>query len=112
MNKKGIITTILVVQLIFLAIITMATIQSERETFAKNTQFKKIAAYRMTSLYTDVSGDISDLRQINSTDEAMDQYIDMVNSTVPMNYNLEINISDTSLSLYDKNLEIAKEGTI
>ena len=111
-SKKAIISTLLIIQLVFLLLITMTNLQVERQNFSKSFQFKRIAAYKMYALYGDISNDIHNLKEINSTDSTIMSYVQMVNASVPKEYGLEININATHLYIHDRNLEISKEGSI
>jgi hypothetical protein len=112
LSKKAMITTLLIVQLIFLVIITMSALQSQRENFSQTTQFRKIAADRIKTLYYDIAGDISTLKDINASESSMQQYISFAETNVPAYYGVEIVINSSYLSLYDHSLEISKEGQI
>ena len=111
-SKKGIISTLLVIQLVFLLLITMSNVQLEKQKFSQEAQFNRIAAYKVYTLYGDVFNDINYLKQINATGNSIGQYVIVVNNYIPKEYGLETNINSTHIYIHDKYLEISKEGLV
>ncbi len=110
--RKGILSTILVIQLILLVLVTFSSIQSKREIFVVENQYQRLSAYKMASSFYDIKYDMHYLREKNATSETIDNYLSFVNQTYKENYFLDIYINKDYLKLVDSSLEMQKEGDI
>jgi len=112
MNKKAIIATILVVQLVLLVLLTFSTLKYEKESFSNELTVTAVASFRLTSTYNAISEDMSYLRTKGADNETINQYIYFVNSTFNNYFNSEIKFNQTYLAITDKQLEMQKESDI
>lgn len=111
-NKKGIISTILVIQLIFMTLIAMTSLRTERDNFVFENEFSRIAAHKIVFAFDDISGDISFLNEHGADAETIEEYVEMVNLTTEQYFLLEIELNSTYLILKDNLLDMEKEGEI
>jgi hypothetical protein len=112
MNKKGIFSTILVIQLIFLVLLSIYIIQDEKTMFEHEKEYRRLAAYRINGLYEDIEeGWIElDSNHLNANDETKQTYVEFINNEFA-DYNLiDIEFNSSYLKISDSNLEIVKEG--
>ena len=110
--RKGILATVLVIQLILLILVTFSTIQEKNTAFAMTDRYNRLSAYRIASAFADINHDIRYLEYLNSTNETIDGYISFVNQTFKEEYFMDINITRGHLVIEDKALEMKKEGVI
>ncbi len=112
MKRRGILSTILVIQLVLLLILTVSQIQSEKEHFSTQQQFERIAAYKISSSFENIRTNIEFLREINATEESINIYLEYVNNTYGGIYFTNIHLNQTHLILMDEAFEMRKEGLI
>ena len=114
MNKKGIFATLLVVQLVFLVILTLFVVQNEKIEFEHNKEYQRLASYRIASTYEDVQEGYIYLIDKNANSQAMISYENFINNEFSKYYLIDINLNITNnyLIIKDKNLEITKEGSL
>jgi len=112
MTKKGILSTILVIQLILLVLLTFSSLQAKRETFTIQNQYQRMAAYRIASSFADIYHDYEYLKDKNMSNDSLNDYISFVNSTFKEKFLLDIYFNDTHLIIEDKHLEMRKEGDV
>lgn len=115
MNKKGIFATILVIQLIFLVLLTIFVIQNEKSNFEYEKEYRRLAAYRINAYYEDIEEDLNDLKTRlgmpnGVTQQTIDDYIAYVNQEFAQNNLVNIELNESYLKISDSNLEIVKEG--
>ncbi|MCD6575952.1 MAG: hypothetical protein J7K73_02215 [Nanoarchaeota archaeon] len=110
--KKGILSTILVIQLILLVLITFSNLQAKRETFVIESQYQRLGAYKIASSFYDIKYDKTYLLEKNATNSTISDYIHFVNSTYEKNFLLDISINSTYLEIKDSKLEMEKGGSI
>lgn len=111
-NKKAIISTILVIQLIVITLLAMTTLKTEREKFIFENEFNRIAAHKMYFSFEDISGDIAFLKESGAGQETIDEYTNMVENTAEECFLLQIELNDTHLILKDNLLDMEKGGLI
>ena len=112
MNKKGIIATLLVIQLILMIVTVFNETLAEKESFSLRNKYQRIASYRLTSSFEDVSSDLQFLKSKNSSDKAMQMYIEMVDNTFSNFYFMNITLNESNVKIIDENNEMIKWGTI
>jgi hypothetical protein len=112
LNKKGIFATILVIQLIFLVVLTIFVVQNETAQFEHQKEYRRIASYRIASAFEDVQEGVNYLRSLNPDDATLAAYNTFVNSTFGSYYKIDIEFNGSYLKISDNNLEIVKEGWI
>ena len=110
--KKGILSTILVIQLILLVLLTFSSLQAKRETFTIQNQYQRMAAYRTAASFVDIAHDYEYLKDKNATADSLKDYISFVNNTFKEKFLLDIYFNGTHLVIEDKHLEMRKEGDI
>lgn len=110
--KKGILSTILVIQLILLVLITFSNLQAKKETFNIESQYQRLGAYKLASSFYDIKYDKLYLMEKNATNQTIDEYISFVNRTYKSNFLLDVYINSSYLSIKDLKLEMEKEGEI
>ncbi len=110
--KKGILATILVIQLILLVLLTFTNLQTKRETFSVENQYQRISAYRMASTFADIEHDVYYLKSKNVTNKTLGGYIQFVNDTFEQMFLMDITFNTTYLVIKDTRLEMIKEGKI
>ncbi len=110
--KKGILATILTIQLILLVLITFSQLQVERESFVLKNQYQVVSAYRVAGNFFDIQRDINYLNERNSTEETLNDFFNLIECTYPEIYSSEIFVNESFIRITDKNLEIIKEGVI
>ena len=110
--RRGILATVLVIQLILLILVTFSTVQEKSASFAMTDKYHRLSAYRIASAFADIHHDIEYLKTLNATNETIDSYISFVNQTFKEEYLMDINISSSYLIIEDKALEMKKEGVI
>jgi hypothetical protein len=110
MNKKGIFATILVVQLLFLVILTISVVEHEKINFEYDKEYRRLAAYRINALYEDVEEGMAYLDLLNADTTTKNTYINYITTDFSDIHLIEIEFNGTYLKIYDSNLEIGKEG--
>lgn len=110
--RKGILSTILVIQLVLLLLLTLSQMQYEKEQFSTEQQFQRIATYKIASSFENIKSDAEYLRNINSTEETTTIYLEYVNNTYEDIYLTNILINETHIIITDNKFEMRKEGTI
>ncbi len=110
--KKGVLTTILTIQLILLVLITFSQLQAEREYFEFENQHQIISSYRISSNFFDIRSDILYMKEKEVTNETMNTYLNLINSTYTSLFSSEIYVNDSYIRIFDENLRINKEGFI
>ena len=94
-----------------MCLFAFTTLQIERERFEFQNQFERIAAHKIQNVYEDIHLDLNYLN-IESNNETIDEYYNMVNSTFDSEYFLQIDLNQTHVIILDENLEMIKEGVI
>ena len=112
MNKKGIIATLLVIQLILMIVTVFNETLAEKESFSLRNKYQRIASYRLTSSFEDVSSDLQFLKSKNSSNKSMQMYIEMVDNTFSNFYFMNITLNESNVKIIDENNEMIKWGTI
>ncbi|MCD6547385.1 MAG: hypothetical protein J7K22_02420 [Nanoarchaeota archaeon] len=110
--KKGVLSTILVIQLILLVLLTFSKLQAERESFSIEYQYQRLSSYRIAAAFEDISYDVYYLKKMNSTSQTIEDYISFVNNTFKEKFLLDIELNSSYLVIKDRNLELQKEGKI
>ena len=111
-NKKGIISTILIINLIFMTLLAMTSLRTERDNFVFENEFSRIAAHKISFAFDDIQGDIIFLKENGAGEETINEYINMVDSTAEQYLLLDTHINSTYLILKDNLLDMGKEGEI
>ncbi len=110
--KKGVLTTILTIQLILLVLLTFSQLQAEREYFEFEHQHQIISSYRISSNFFDIKSDINYMQEKEVTNDTMDNYINLIDSTYTKLFFSEIYLNESYINIYDENMGINKEGYI
>lgn len=110
--KKGILSTILVIQLILLTLLTFSNLQARRTSFSLENQYRRISAYRISSAFNDISSDLLYLKEKNANEETITSYISLINKTFENEFLMEISINESYILIKDEKLEIVKGGWI
>lgn len=110
--KKGILSTILVIQLILLLVFTISQLEYEKENFAVEQQFQRISAIKISSSFNNINRNVENLKNMNATDETFNLYINYVNNTYENIYFSHIFLNESYLKISDYVLEMSKEGLI
>lgn len=109
MNKKSLITTILVVQLILLVLITFSTLKLQKTSSTNDLTVISVSAFSLTSTYNALTEDITYLNNRHADNETLDRYVYFVNLTFNNYYNYEITFNRTYLLLRDPGFEMQKD---
>lgn len=109
MNKKGIFATILVIQLIFLVILTIFVIQNEQTQFQYDKEYRVVASYRIATIYDDIVEGLQYLQSKNATASTLNTYVDYINTDFADYYGIDIEFNESYIKIQDSNLEIVKE---
>ena len=109
MNKKGIFATILVIQLIFLVILTIFVVQNERTRFEYEREYRVLSAYRISAIYDDVVEGLHYLQDKNADASTIDSYENFINTDFADFYGIDIEFNESYIKIADTNLEIVKE---
>jgi len=109
MNKKGIFATILVIQLVFLVILTIFVVQNERVQFEYDKEFRVVASYRISAIYDDVVEGLNYLHSKNANAETITTYVDYINTDFAEYYGIDIEFNESYIKIEDSSLEIVKE---
>jgi uncharacterized protein YpmS len=112
LNKKRIFATILVIQLIFLVILTIFVVQNETAQFEHEKEYRTIASYRIASAFADIQEGTNYLRSLNADNTTLNAYNFFVNTTFGNYYKIDVQFNGSYLRISDSNLEIMKEGWI
>jgi hypothetical protein len=108
-NKKAILATVLVVQLVLIILISVSMVRSERVLFAHKNEFSRLAAYRVADSYDNIEYDLSYLEARNATNQTMNTYISYVYTVFPTYSFLDFEVNRSYIRLQDHSLEIIKE---
>jgi hypothetical protein len=108
-NKKAILATVLVVQLILLILITVSTVRSDRIQFSHQNDFRRLSAYRIADVADNIQYDLTYIKSKNSTNETMTSYLNFLYIAFPQYNFLQFQINSTYIRLADPNLELLKE---
>jgi hypothetical protein len=108
-NKKGIFATILVIQLIFLVILTIFVVQNERIQFEHDKEYRVVASYRIAAIYDDVVEGLNYLHSKNANAETITDYVDYINTDFAEYYGIDIEFNESYIKIEDSSLEIVKE---
>jgi hypothetical protein len=109
MNKKGIFATILVIQLIFLVVLTIFVVQNEKVQFEYDKEYRRVASYRIAAIYDDVIEGLDYLHDKNANSQTIDSYINFINTDFAEYYLIDIEFNESYIKIADDNLEIVKE---
>jgi hypothetical protein len=109
LNKKAILATVLVVQLILLALITISTVRSDKILFSHENDFRRLSAYRVADISDNLGYDLNYLTAKNSTNETFNLYLNFLYIVFPQYNFLDFQVNRTYVRLTDRNLEISKE---
>ena len=112
MNRKGIVATLLTIQIVLILITAFTLAISEKEEFDIQNRYQRIAAYRMMSSFEDISYDIEYLKDINSTNSTINDYIYFVNETFQDYFVVDIKVNQSFLKITDSEVEMTKWGNI
>ena len=108
-NKKAILATVLVVQLVLLVLITISIVRSDRIQFSHENDFRRLSAYRIADIADNLEYDMNYLKAKNSTNETFNSYLNFVYIVFPQYNFLEFQINRTYIKLADPSLELSKE---
>lgn len=109
LNKKGILATVLVVQLILLMLITVSVVRSDRIQFSHENDFRRLSAYRIADISDNLEYDMTYLKTKNSTNETFNAYLSYVYVIFPQYNLLDFQMNKTYIRLADQSLELSKE---
>ena len=109
MNKKGIFATILVIQLIFLVVLTIFVVQNERLQFEYDKEYRVVASYRIVAIYDDITEGLNYLHSKNANAQTITSYVDYINTDFADYYGIDIEFNESYIRIQDSNLEIVKE---
>ncbi|HDQ60011.1 MAG TPA: hypothetical protein ENN30_02350 [Candidatus Woesearchaeota archaeon] len=112
MNKKGILATLLVIKIVLMLITTFSLAIAEKEDFSISNQYQRIASYRLTSSFEDISSDMQYLKNLNATQDSLDEYMAFVDETFSDYFVIDLELNQTFLTITDSNLEMIKRGKV
>lgn len=109
MNRKGVFATILVIQLLFLVVLTIFVVQNERMQFEYDKEYRVVASYRIAAIYDDISEGLNYLHSKNADAATIASYVDYINTDFEEYYGIDIEFNESYIQIQDANLEIVKE---
>jgi len=111
LNKKGIIISVLVVELIFLLLISFEELRSSRNIFIDDNSVRNIAAYKLSSIFNDIYSDYSSLIAYDSDNYTKDYYFNFINLNFKNYSEYNLNFLPQNLTISDDYFEMKKFKT-
>jgi hypothetical protein len=111
MNKKGVIISLLVLELIFLILTSFTELRANREIFVDDNSVRRIAAYKLASNFNDINTDYNYLLAYKADQSTLAAYRNFVTSNFNNYSNIDILLNGTQLTMTDSYFEMIKTIT-
>ena len=108
MNRKAIITTLLVIQLILLVLLTFSVLKYQKNTYQDAINVRSVAAARMVSYFNAIGYDIGYLKCRGADNETLNNYTYFVRITFNNYSGAQITLNSTYMAIKDSGLEMQK----
>jgi hypothetical protein len=112
MNKKAIISTILVVELILLILLTFSNLRVTRGNFSNELTVTRIATYRLSSTADGIAEDINYLKTKGADNDTLNQYISFVNTTFGSYFDTQLYLNQSTVLIKDRVLSMQRTLTV
>lgn len=112
MNRKAIITTILVVQLILLVLLTFSMLKYQKSIYQDAINVKSVAADRMESYFNAISYDIGYLQCRRADNATLNNFTYFVTITFNNYSGAQITLNSTYMKIVDSGLQMQKSDNL
>jgi hypothetical protein len=111
LNNKGVLATILVIQLILLIFFTFAVLESKKESFSEESKVVRVSMFKVPASYYDLSNNQGYLDDKNTNINSKSEFTGTLNDTFK-NYNKFKYTIGTTFDIEDTTNEVSKEDQV